>query len=178
VGAETYPERSRVRFEFPATRYTVADRLPLTWYDSGQKPPLEIFRAGDSYGIPRSGSLFIGEKGNLVTSHQPSVPRLYPQADFVDYSRTRLREIYRSQESMDHYQHWTKCVLENQPANSDFAYAGPLTEMVMLGTIAQRVPNETLEWDAGALQFPGHAAATALVRRHRYRAGFEAPELA
>ena len=53
---------------------------------------------------------------------------------------------------------------------------GPLTEIVMLGTIAQRVPDRVLRWHASALTFDD-VQATALVRR-QYRKGWEIETLA
>ena len=35
---------------------------------------------------------------------------------------------------------------------SDFSYSGPLTETVLLGVLAQRVPGRRLEWDGGSLK--------------------------
>ncbi|NBP81746.1 gfo/Idh/MocA family oxidoreductase, partial [bacterium] len=57
-----------------------------------------------------------------------------------------------------------------------FDYAGPLTEAVLLGTIANRFPGDTLRWEPEAMKIPGHDAAEALLRR-TYRDGFEVENL-
>jgi hypothetical protein len=55
---------------------------------------------------------------------------------------------------------------------SHFGYAGPLTETVLLGTVAIRVPGTKLEWDAAGLRVTNSAAANVLVRK-AYRKGWE-----
>jgi hypothetical protein len=43
---------------------------------------------------------------------------------------------------------WVKAIKgAGPPPGSQFAYAGPLTEMVLLGAIAQRI-GQTIEWDS------------------------------
>lgn len=56
---------------------------------------------------------------------------------------------------------------------SNFAYSGPFTEMVLLGTIAVRVPGK-LKWDGKNMRFTNSEMANRLVSR-RYRAGWELP---
>ena len=55
---------------------------------------------------------------------------------------------------------------------SHFGYAAGLTEAVLLGTVAIRLPGETLRWDAAGLRIPNVPAADALLRK-RYRQGWE-----
>ena len=54
---------------------------------------------------------------------------------------------------------------------ASFDYSGPLTEAVLLGPLATRFPNTTLEWDAKKLKFD-HQEANQYVRR-TYRKGWE-----
>ena len=51
-------------------------------------------------------------------------------------------------------------------------YAGPLTEAVLLGGVASRFPQTTLEWNAAKLKFSNVVAANQFVRR-KYRKGWE-----
>lgn len=170
VNDQTFPEWAVVDYEFPGTPYTT-DGFRLTWYHGGKLPPVEIARMPETSKLPNSGTIFVGEKGTLVTSHTPSIPRLYPQEDFRDYMQTKLKEMYAGMERLDHYRVWTDAILNGTQANSHFDYAGPLNETVILGTIAQRLPERRLLWDAKAMTFDD-PAATALVRRE-YRKGWE-----
>jgi hypothetical protein len=52
-------------------------------------------------------------------------------------------------------------------AMSSFDYAGPLSEVVVLGNIALLYPGETLLWDSAKLAITNHEAAnkSAFMRR-------------
>ncbi|MES1180424.1 MAG: gfo/Idh/MocA family oxidoreductase, partial [Verrucomicrobiota bacterium] len=54
---------------------------------------------------------------------------------------------------------------------ADFAYAGPLTETILLGDIAARFPQTTLEWHSRKMKF-NLSEANQYVRRE-YRKGWE-----
>ena len=56
----------------------------------------------------------------------------------------------------------------------NFDYSGPLTETVLLGTIAIRNPRETLQWDAAAMKITNSTAANAMLTKpYRKRLGSE-----
>ena len=57
------------------------------------------------------------------------------------------------------------------PAGSNFAYACPLTETILLGNLALRT-GKPLEWDAEKLQVTNEPEANQYVRRE-YRKGWE-----
>ena len=62
-----------------------------------------------------------------------------------------------------HYQNFIRaCKGEDKPV-TPFAYADPLTEIVLAGTIAQRLPGRKLIYDPVSMSFPGDAEATALI---------------
>ena len=166
---ETYPVASTVHYTFKGTAHTT-DKLDLYWHDGGNQAPQEYAKI---IGRNGNGSLFIGEKGQVVLKHGPGIPRIYPLDDYKDYSQTTLKELYKNyaSEKLDHYQVWTDAILNGKQANSHFDYAAPLNETVMVGTVAQRLPDRELRWDAPALSFDD-AEATALVRRP-YRKGWE-----
>ncbi|QNN22618.1 Gfo/Idh/MocA family oxidoreductase [Planctomycetales bacterium ZRK34] len=174
--AETYPKWSQVHYEFAPTPYTATEGLKLTWYDAGRKPPIELARTPKGYKLPGTGSMFIGEKGVLITSHAPTAPRLYPQEKFQDYSRTTLRDTFKSFAPEDHYRNWTDAIIAGKLAASNFDVAAPLAETVLLGTIAQRLPGQKLSYNSESMRFDGNAKADALLRRE-YRAGWQIPEL-
>jgi hypothetical protein len=57
-------------------------------------------------------------------------------------------------------------------ASANFDYAGPLTEFVLLGVIANRVPGKLLTWKAAEMKLEGSPEAATLLRR-TYRKGWE-----
>ena len=56
---------------------------------------------------------------------------------------------------------------------SHFAQTGPMTEAILLGTVAIRVPDKELKWDAAGLKVTNSAAAQNFVKRS-YRDGWHA----
>jgi hypothetical protein len=74
----------------------------------------------------------------------------------------------------NHWHQFIDAVLGKGKASANFDYAGPLTEAVLLGGVATRFPQQTLEWNAAALKFTNVAAANEFVRRP-YRKGFKLP---
>lgn len=93
------------------------------------------------------------------------MPRLLPEETFKGFKIEKA-------EGVDHYVSWVDACRGVGKTTSHFDYAAPLTEAVLLGTIAIRVPGETLKWDAAALQVTNSKAADALLRKS-YRKGWE-----
>jgi hypothetical protein len=58
--------------------------------------------------------------------------------------------------------------------SASFDYSGPLTEAVLLGSVAVRFPRTTLQWNAAKLAFENVPEANQHVRR-TYRRGWEFP---
>ena len=60
----------------------------------------------------------------------------------------------------------------NGKTTAPFDYAGPLTEIGLLGCLATRFPKTTLEWDTAKVAVTNVEEANRFVRR-RYRKGWE-----
>jgi hypothetical protein len=71
-----------------------------------------------------------------------------------------------------HWHQWVKAVKGEGKASADFDYAGPLTEFVLLGVIANRVPGKLLKWNAAEMKLEGSEDAAKLLKR-TYRKGWE-----
>ena len=73
----------------------------------------------------------------------------------------------------DHYGEFIDVVLAGgkDKCSTNFDYAGPLTESVLIGNVAAHFPGETLEFDAKALAFPHKPDANQYLTRS-YREGW------
>lgn len=152
-----------VEYLFPGNQYTSGKTVMVTWYDGDQRPPAEIIsQAGGK--IPDQGSVFLGTEGVMVLPHVGK-PILLPEEKFNSYDRPAV-------EGADHWAQFIEAVRGNDKTSANFDYAGPLTEAVLLGSVASRFPNKTLEWDAKNLRFSNEEAANQFVRR-TYRKGWE-----
>ncbi len=164
---ETYPQASIVTYKFPAR--PGFPPLTLTWYDGGLMPPRpeELapgVRMGDTFG----GALYVGSKGKILTgSHGANGLRILPEEKMKNYKRPP-KTIPRS---IGHYQEWIEACKGGPAAGSNFDYAAPLTEIVLLGCAAVRAGG-MLEWDAANMRFPNFPEADQYLRKH-YRAGWK-----
>lgn len=155
-------------YEFPGTAYTT-ETITFRWTDGGAKKAAEkaqLPRAADGQSterLPGAGSFLVGEKGVMVIPHW-AAPRLYAGGEKLDAEIVALP-------SKNHYHEWTDACRGEGATSTPFAYAGPLTEAVLLGTVAGHFPGVKLSWDSAAMEFDHHLA-NALVRR-RYRDGWE-----
>lgn len=165
INRETWTRSSIVRYEFPGTARTAGPTLPLTWYDGdGAKPPRDALDLPTGFALPPAGSVLIGEAGSLVVPHV-AMPQLLPAEKFAD---VKLPEVG----GRDHYVSWADACRGEGTTTSAFEYSGPLTEAVLLGTVAIRVARETLQWDAAGLRIVNSPAANALLTKP-YRRGWE-----
>ena len=153
---------SRIHYLFPGTEYTAEKTLPVTWYDGAQKPPAELASLLGGKRLPEQGSAFIGTAGVLLLPHVGR-PQLYPAEKFHDFVQPDAGEA-------NHWEQFTEACLGRGKTTANFAYAGPLTEAVLLGGVASHFPQTTLQWNAHKLRFD-LAEATHLVRRN-YRKGW------
>jgi hypothetical protein len=107
---------------------------------------------------PEDGILFVGERGKLlVEGWGGERPRLIPEArnrEFVRPPKTLPR-------SVGHYAEWIQACKTGSPTRSSFDFAGPLTEAVLLGSVAIRVGNEKLLWDSQNMKIVNYPEAEA-----------------
>ena len=163
---ETYPRASIVTYEFPAREGFPP--LTLTWYDGGLMPPRpeelpHDLKMGDTYG----GALYVGSKGKILCgSHGANGLRIWPEKRMEEYQRPP-KTLPRS---IGHYKEWIRACKGGEPAESHFDYAGPMTEIVLLGNVAVRA-GAKLNWDSENMSFPNFSEADQFLHR-AYRDGW------
>ena len=168
VNEETFPLASMVTYQFPAR-----GELPpvkLVWSDGGMRPPRpEELEDGKQMGA--TGVLLIGDKGKILGER--SQWRLIPESRAREYG-TPPQKLERS---IGHYKEWAEACKGGKPGGSNFDWAGPLAETVLLGNVALRLQmreemtRKKLLWDSAALRVTNSDAATKFLRRE-YRAGW------
>jgi predicted dehydrogenase len=158
--AETYPKWSIIDYQFPAR----GSRPPvkLTWYDGGKLPTTQVGKE-----LPKNGSLIIGDKGTIfLRDWNADKFQILPEEKFKDYPQPP-QTIARSP---GHYKEWIAACKGGPPAMSNFDYAAPLTEAVLLGNVAIRLGRK-IEWDTRNMRVKGAPEADRLIRPE-YRAGW------
>ncbi len=160
--AETFAPNSDILYEFPGSALTTKT-LRLMWTDGKNSRPKAAREHVPGGKLPGSGSLIVGENGVMAIPHW-SMPKFYK--DGVE-EKVELSKL----PSISHYHEWTDACRGEGKASTPFSYSGPLTEAVLLGTVAGRFPNEEFSWDIEKMSF-GNKKADALVKRS-YRKGWE-----
>lgn len=160
-----------VELVFPGSKYTAGDTVKITWHDGDLEPDhSKIPLPKGITKFPPSGSCWIGEKGNIFKDYRGGRPFVVPEESFP------LDQYPRGFKGQDHYLDWVDAIFEGRKSCADFAHGGPLTESVLVGAMADRCPQQWLDWDPATQTFARNPAATALVRRP-YREGWQVPGL-
>jgi len=153
-----------IEYRFPATAQTVPGLIPVTWYDGRQRPPADVVALLGGKSLPDQGSILIGTDGIMIIPHVGR-PILLPDDKYAGFKAPDVG-------SANHWHEFINAVRGEGKTSAGFDYSGPLTESVLLGSVASRFPNATLDWDSAGLRFTNVADANRHVRRP-YRAGWE-----
>lgn len=159
-----HPSANTVEYEFPGTKYTT-QTLKWIWSDGSYAPPeIGCSCLPEDLTLPPQGSLFIGEAGSMLLPHI-GAPQLFPVENF---SEAELPMI----EGNNHYHQWVEACFGQATCSADFTFGGKLTEALLLGVVANRFPEQKLQWDAETMTIPNLPAAEALLRSE-YREGYK-----
>jgi predicted dehydrogenase len=160
---ESGPRASTIRYQFSAR----GDLPPvrLTWYDGGRRPPREL--VGEEFDVP-NGSLFVGSDGRkLLVGHGRTVT-LLPRERFTDVT---LPERRLQPPEGGHHAEWLRaCRDRNATTGTNFAYAAPMTEAILLGNVALRI-GRRIEYNAADGRVTNEPRAEQYIRRE-YRRGW------
>lgn len=140
------------------------DQLPpvtVHWYEGETKAKAEIAAE-----LPMNGSLFIGSKGRIAVEHG-QMPKLLPADKYADVKPPEPS----LPASPGHHAQWIEACKTGSRTGSSFAYAGPFTEIVLLGNVAYRA-GVPIEFDPAQGKVTNHQAANALLSKS-YRKGWE-----
>jgi len=144
--------------------------VKFVWYDGGLRPARpDVVSKGDVMGT--NGLLLIGDDGALLSDWNQW--RLLPEKRSKAYGAPP-KKLKRSP---GHHQEFIDACKGGEKAGSNFDWAGPMTETVLLGNVALRpqlredLTKDRLLWDGKAMKFVNHEGANAFLRRE-YRPGW------
>ena len=146
VNQETYPAWATITYDFPGR----GDLPPvkLTWYEGAKDgkrhlPAADLFQGK----VPTdSGSLLVGEKGSIFSpsdygSEQVVISGERSEEKPAEVSPAEKKKRGGGNSDKAHKEEWVRAIRENDPkiAWSNFAYAGTLTEAMLLGNVSVRI---------------------------------------
>ncbi len=159
---ETYPQKTVVKWEFPARGDQPA--VTMSWYDGDNRPPRPK-ELDEGRQLPDQGGLYYGDKGVILLSHG-GAPRLIPEPRMRGF---KAPEPFLPRD-VDHYQEWIRACKGGPKPLSNFDYSGPLTETILLGNVAALAGGK-LEWDGPNMRATNMPEANRFFRR-KYRDGW------
>jgi hypothetical protein len=193
---ERYPFANVIRWNFPAPAAGAARDMPpvkVHWYDGFKgtidalskldpdnpegehnRPPI-VDELEKKYNrkLTDGGVVFVGDKGILVAGNYCESPRLVPEEKMQAFP-VPPKTLPRVKRGLNHYTDFLRACREGgEPPSSSFDYGGPLTEIVLLGCLAERAGvGKKVEWDPVNLKCANLPELDPLVHRP-YRKGWE-----
>ena len=112
----------------------------------------------DGHELPGSGVYFVGDRGSLFADYGSY--KLFPEEQFADFKPPEPT----IPDSIGHHAEWIQACKTGGTTTCDFDYSGPLSETVLLGTVAYRI-GRPLEWNAIDLTATNAPEAATLIQQ-------------
>ncbi|MEI7946957.1 MAG: Gfo/Idh/MocA family oxidoreductase [bacterium] len=165
--ADLWPQGQHITWEFGGIPQSGNKPFTMEWFDGEFYPPedaQEYARMASFAKFPEEALLVFGSEGAMLLPHT-SGAILLPKNKFVALPKPKL-------EPRNHYHHFLDAARGEAQNESYFQRTGPMAETILLGTVAIRVPDTKLEWDAKGMRITNNEEATKLLSRP-YRKGWE-----
>jgi len=179
---ETFPTKSVIKYEFPARPFrekvdvawkgTTLPPVTVYWYDGGYMPPHPAgVPEGTRLGDGSNGSYFVGDDGVATTGCYGGGSRLLPVERMKDFEMPA--EVIPRVPLGSSYVEFANACKGGPLPGSNFDYAGPFTEVVLLGNLAIRAGlGKKIQWDSKAMRSPNMPEVSQFVERQNTRRGW------
>ncbi|MCX6335479.1 MAG: Gfo/Idh/MocA family oxidoreductase [Bacteroidia bacterium] len=157
---DTWPQGDHITWMFAGNEKTESDILPLEWFDGEFYPPEDIRAMVTGMEYPAESAMLIGTEGYLLHPPNGEKPGLFPVDKFKDYELPVF-------EAGNHYHSFVVACLGGPGTESHFAQSGPMTEAILLGTVAIRVPDTLLKWYTATMTTDNAEANKHISRSYR-----------
>ena len=172
-----FPLSSQIRMQFPK-RGTGLPACEMLWRDGSDAVPIldQKYHNSDASGnltvprLGRAGTILHRKDEQFVIQRgsHGSASRLYPRASMMDYKRA----LKSPSGGLDHMQSFVQSCLGKDKTTSPFSVGGPLTQVLMLGVIAQYL-NEDFNFDRSTKRITDNPRADAMLEGPAPRKGWE-----
>ncbi|MGB7323511.1 MAG: hypothetical protein WBD31_01475, partial [Rubripirellula sp.] len=180
------PINSTVTWDYGPNQYSATDGFRFHWCDGYvdaefDRENWQLKKNGNKYNHPdqdvldgqdfeKFGSVIIGSEGKLFF-RRSSGWVLKPNA--LAACAESVPETLPRAPQQNNYLEWLSAIQGkiDQP-ESNFSYAGPMTETILIGALAQRFPESPLVWNAEAMEIKGRPELKKHIQRD-YRDGWK-----
>ena len=143
---DSLPIAGVITWEFAAR----GDQPPVTmkYYLGPEIPYPRPERSEEAWLAPYidSGSVMVGETASIFAGSHSQSPRISPEAAMQ--ATPKPPRVSPRNPGSDHVGNWTQAIIDGGQAMSNFEYACPFTETLILGDVALTNPGRKLIWDA------------------------------
>ena len=180
-----WPRYSHITWEFPGVKASGGNPFTMEWFSGFSDAPaapaeflppevcLEVCRKAGIGKLPYEGRVIEGEAGWLLVPHgwdkglRPSI---------VMRGGRTSPALPAAGDAQNHFDEFALRCLEGGRARSDFSWTTRMMDAVLLGGVAERLPERRHVWNDSSRSFDT-AEATAMLKSS-YRKGWEIPGLA
>ena len=152
------PQRSVVEWTFPRPG---KQPLKVSWHE-GHKPPTDPTQ-GEREWDDDFNMAMIGSNGVIAHNNRPDSPRLYPDAYWQDFRKNPPPKTFERIKG-NLVDEWVRAIKGEGPQpGSNFDYASRLTEVGLLGVLAQKTGKD-IEWDSESTRVTNHPELNAFIK--------------
>ena len=177
-----FPKWSVIEYVFKTAE---GKELKMFWYDGKKMPPKELLQGLPTDTNPNrqglhfnSAALLVGDKGKFYSpgdyGGDSRSTGILVNDEFTPIRRIREPEVdYVRAPQGGIYGEFASAIKGDVKAVSNFPdYAGPLTEVVLLGNLAVWEPNTLIKWNAKTMEAENATDEMKKLVRHEYFNGF------
>ena len=181
------PINSIITWQFDQSPYASKDGFKFHWYDGYvnakfDRDSWQLKKESEEYNHPgpdvleglnfkHYGSVIEGEEGKLFFNRLKK-NWVLKTSHHIDEFEWPAPSINRARDE-NNYKEWMDAITGKiDQSESNFSLAGPMTETILLGVLAQRHPNQKLAWDSKKLQVVGQPQLSSWIKRE-YRDGWK-----
>jgi predicted dehydrogenase len=161
--ADTWPRANHITWTFPGNRLTGHKDYTVEWFDGDFHAPPDIRKLYSLEDYPTESAMVVGTEGALLLPIGRG-PILLPEDRFKTVDKPKIA-------ARNHYHHFVDACLGGEKTESHFEQTGPMTEAILLGTVAVRNPGQKLAWNSKRMSFKDAPRANSMLKR-TYRHGW------
>lgn len=153
AGKDFVSDQSQLQFNFAARGNKAPVRL--NWFEGGILPANRPEWHLDE--LPKSGMIMVGDEACIMTGGRPNRPQLLGSFEkVIDFNNNLPSQAIPRVAEEDPQGEWVNAIKGDGPkTGSPFSYGADLTEMALVGVIAQRF-HTRIEYDADNMKVTNH----------------------
>lgn len=162
-----YPMATTIAFEF-AERGPGMPAMSINWYDGVKNKPPKPEQLAEGQSVPACGKVIYSDDLTFMGGTHSGRLKVLDESKLSD----GLPEIPSGDTNQNHMKNFMLAAMGKEECNSKFAVSGPLTQVFMLGCIAQRLGG-SLMFDVDRKEITNNERANQLLKGHPPRKGWE-----